>query len=159
MKKLLLIYISFLFSFCSVAPKKNSTQIISVDRYPVFKGCEQLEDNNDLEICFQNGFKNHIKNNFQYPKMAKSYGFEGKVYVKFKIDTYGKVSSAKVIKADFNQRIIRDTDRNDRIEESKAQIKSEALRLVRSVPEFIPAMKKGRYVTTQFTIPVTFYFR
>ena len=122
MKKLLLLFFTFLLSFCSIIPKNNDSQKLSVlSKPPVFPGCEELKTNKDLRNCFQNGISQHIKNNFKHPEIAKKYGIEATIVLNFIIDTTGKVSSAKVIEANFDQkkRIFSDGKDLDLIEEAK----------------------------------------
>lgn len=80
----------------------------------------------------------YINTHLRYPDQAREAGIEGKVLVMFIIDQNGKVSDATV------QRGI------------GGGCDQEALRVVRSMPQWKPAKKDGRAVKSVFVQPVMF---
>lgn len=74
-----------------------------------------------------------------YPKAAAEKGLEGKVIVKFIIDTDGTVKDPVVIK--------------DNVGGGCAE---EALRVVRMMPKWIPGTQKGQPVKVYYTMPIIF---
>jgi TonB family protein len=73
----------------------------------------------------------------RYPELAKKAGIEGKVWVKLRIDTDGKVIDAQLIKADH---------------ESLVEAALEAAKKF----EFEPAIMKGKPVAVWVTVPFAF---
>lgn len=80
----------------------------------------------------------YLQNNIQYPERAKSMNIEGKVYLSFLIDEYGKVSNV----------------------EKKRGIgggcDEEAIRVVKNMPRWNPGKQGGRPVKVQFNLPIEF---
>jgi TonB family protein len=73
-----------------------------------------------------------------YPPMAAKYNIQGKVYVQFMINEDGSVSDALVVRT-----LHKDLDK-------------EALRVVRNMPAWKPAVKEGKPVRTAYTCPIAF---
>lgn len=79
-----------------------------------------------------------IQENVTYPESSKLSAEEGTVYVTFVIDSNGKVKDPKIAKG------VSDA------------LNAEALRVVQSMPDWTPAMDKGKVVSVQFTLPISF---
>ncbi|MDH6355908.1 protein TonB [Dysgonomonas sp. PH5-45] len=79
-----------------------------------------------------------LKDNIKYPSLAADNGLEGKVIITFVVWKDGSISNAKVV-----QGIDPSCDR-------------EALRVVKSMPPWIPGMQNGVSVPVEYTLPVTF---
>ncbi len=79
-----------------------------------------------------------IKDNLKYPQIAKENGIQGRVILQFVVDETGKVIDPKVIRS---------------IDPS---LDTEAIRLVLSMPRWIPGMQDGKAVAVRYTIPVIF---
>lgn len=103
---------------------------------PIYPGCESLLPRPTM-ICFQKQIINHIRQNFNYPKEAKSNGFEGKVYIIFKIGVNGYVEG------------IRTRGPHPLLEE-------EAKRIISLLPQMNPGKQNGNPVSTPFSIPIEF---
>jgi TonB family protein len=82
-----------------------------------------------------------IDEHLQYPAAAKEKGIQGKVLVKCKISSEGKVSEVTVA-----QSVDVDLD-------------AEAVRVVSMMPTFNPGMIDGECVAMWHTIPVTFQIK
>lgn len=80
--------------------------------------------------------KKFIQSNIRYPH--KDVSVEGRVYVTMIIDTNGRVTDPRVVRG---------------ISEECDQ---EALRLVRSMPNWIPAQDNGKVVAARVRLPITF---
>lgn len=90
---------------------------------------------------FEGGFKavkKFIASEVKYPKDAKENGIEGRVFVEFCVDVNGEVCDAKVARGV-----------NDLLD-------AEALRVVSSLPNWIPGKDNGKKVKVQYTIPINF---
>lgn len=77
-------------------------------------------------------------NNIKYPSIAKENGITGRVYVTFVVGKDGKVRDAKIARG------------------IGGGCDEEALRVVRSMPDWKPGRQNGRDVQVQFTLPVNF---
>ena len=84
------------------------------------------------------GLMKYILKNINYPTIAKEYNITGKVYVSYIVDKTGTVTNVKVI---------RGVDKN---------LDEEAVRLVKSLPNYKPGKNKGRPARVMFTIPINF---
>ena len=82
-----------------------------------------------------------IKSNIVYPKTAKRMGIEGQVFVKAVIEKDGSVTTAHVLRGI--------SDACDK----------EAVRVVHSLPKWIPGKQRGQPVRTHIVIPIMFKLR
>ena len=91
---------------------------------------------------FQGGdlasFRTWVQKNSKYPADAMKDKTEGKVTVKFTINTIGKVSDIKILRSLSNS------------------IDNEIIRVLNTSPDWKPGLQKGKAVNQQFVIPVNF---
>lgn len=80
-----------------------------------------------------------LQQNIKYPKEAQEQGKQGRVIVQFVVNKDGSIS---------NDSIVRSVD---------PLLDAEALRVVRSMPNWTPGKQKGKPVRVRFTLPVTFH--
>jgi len=83
-------------------------------------------------------FYNYLKTSIKYPVISRLHGVQGKVMLKFVVDSSGQVSNVKVKKG-----LDRYTNR-------------EAVRIMRLSPHWIPGTIKGAKVSYVYYIPVSF---
>lgn len=98
----------------------------SVDVMPQFKG-------GDIEK-----FREWVRKNTRYPKLAAVNNIQGKVYVAFIVEGDGSVSNVKIVKG------------------IDPLINDEALRTVRSSPKWTPGRNKGVVVRVTYLIMLNF---
>ena len=79
-----------------------------------------------------------ISKNIQYPKEAEDANLQGRVIVSFVVEKDGSVSNAKVVRP------------------IDPLLDAEALRVVNSMPKWIPGKQNGEAFRVKYTIPVTF---
>ena len=79
-----------------------------------------------------------LSHNIQYPQNAYNSHIEGRVIVQFLVKEDGSVGDAKIVRSIF------------------PLLDEEALRVVRTLPKFNPAILNGKTVEYWFTIPVVF---
>ena len=79
-----------------------------------------------------------LQQNVKYPKEAQDQGKQGRVIVQFVVNKDGSIS---------NDTIVRSVD---------PLLDAEAIRVVRSMPNWTPGKQKGEAVRVRFTLPVTF---
>lgn len=85
-----------------------------------------------------NAFRDYIKDNLNYPPEAKSQGIAGRVLVRFNVSSEGKVKDVILIQG------------------THELLDEEALRVVKSSPDWKSGTLDGRKVAVQFTFPVMF---
>ncbi len=109
-----------------------------VEEMPRFKGCEEVADKIERERCAQEKLLKFIYTNIKYPEAARKAGIEGTVIVRFVIDKTGKVTSPE---------LLRDVG---------AGCGEEALRVVSSMPDWIPGKQRGKNVAVYFNLPIKY---
>ncbi len=79
-----------------------------------------------------------IRDNISYPPEAEEKNIQGKVIVQFVVDTVGQVGVVKVVRS------------------VDAELDQEAVRVVKTIPRFIPGTRLGKPVNVWYTLPVNF---
>ena len=110
-----------------------------VEKMPIFPGCESEKGKDEVNNCTNGKMYRHIMKEVVYPKSLKDSGIEGTVYVTFILDSLGNVTDPTVVKE------MKDTLFNQ-----------EAIRVINTLPRFIPAEKHGKPTKVQYTIPIRF---
>ena len=87
----------------------------------------------------QKALFDYLRFNTRYPKQAYRKGIEGRVVCQFVVKNNGKISNVKVVRSAGNKSLDR-----------------EAVRVIRSMPKWKPAMYQGKPVSVKYTVPVTF---
>lgn len=82
-----------------------------------------------------------ISKNIRYPMTAHKAGIQGRVAVRFLVRETGVLDSISIVR------------------KSDPLLDKEALRLVKSMPKWIPGKKGGKAADTYFTIPIVFKLR
>ncbi len=82
----------------------------------------------------------YLANNIKYPQTAVDMGIEGKAYLKFIVSESGNISNVKVIRG------VQDCPECD----------AEAIRVIKSMPDWKPGKVNGRAVNSTFTLPVQY---
>ncbi|MFC2087392.1 energy transducer TonB [Bacteroidota bacterium] len=111
---------------------------------------EEEEEEEEGEIFFivedmptfmggdQNKFREYIQKNLKYPTIAAENGIQGRVFVNFIVNEKGEVT---------NVTVVRGVD---------PALDEEAVRVVKSSPEWTPGRQRGKPVRVQFTFPIVF---
>ncbi|MCD4792997.1 MAG: energy transducer TonB [Bacteroidales bacterium] len=86
----------------------------------------------------KDALEQYMKENMQYPPEALKKDIQGRVIVNFTIDKSGKIKDAKVIRS------------------IHPLIDTEALRLIKNMPNWEPAVVNKETVSTKQTLPVMF---
>lgn len=124
----------------STDPNAIPTELITEHRQvveeptTVFESVEQMPKfpGGDTELM------RFISSNMKYPPIAAENGIEGRVVLRFVVDKTGKVSDISILRS---------------IDPS---LDKEAMRVVKSMPKWIPGMQNGRAVSVYYTLPVLF---
>ncbi len=105
-------------------------------------------DNNDEPIAFavveqKPEFHNgdsalmvYVANNFEYPEGVKELKISGRIFVKFTISEMGKVTNVHVIRGLY------------------PELDAEAVRVVKNMPDWIPAKQRGKPVAVNYVLPI-----
>ena len=88
-----------------------------------------------------NNFTRWVFENLKYPEIAKKEGYQGRIYVSFVVDEKGKVSDVRIINGAHDS------------------LNKEALRVIRSSPDWVPAKMGDINVPVTYTFPVIFKLR
>jgi hypothetical protein len=110
----------------------------SIQRAPIFPGCDESMSGEDLKKCFTEKISQHVSDNFD-TKKAKQFGVEGinRVYVRFKITDEGNITDV----------IARS---------SHPKLSNEGENAMQNLPKMKPGMHKGEAVNVIYTLPITF---
>ncbi len=100
----------------------------------IFTAVEQMPQFPGGEAELMKYVANHIK----YPTMAAENNIQGRVVVKFVVKKDGSVGEVQVLRG-------KDPD-----------LDKEAVRVVRTLPKFIPGKMNGQAVSVWFTLPINF---
>lgn len=111
-------------------------QFAVVEKRPVFPGCEDFESEDERNLCFQQKMGQHIGANFRFPETARKEGAGGVIIVNFIIEKDGSISEARILRS-----VHPDLD-------------EEALRVILLLPNFYPAMQRGKPVRMSFNMPI-----
>ena len=96
----------------------------------------------EVQPEFPGGMKEmmkYIQSNLKYPEAAKAAGAEGKAFVQFVVKADGSISDVQIMRSTGNE-----------------SLDAEALRVVKAMPKWRPAMNKGKAVNVKFVLPVVF---
>ena len=80
----------------------------------------------------------YLQANIKYPEQAKNNGLQGRVIVQFVVNKDGSICEDTILKS------------------VAPSLDAEAVRVVRSMPNWTPGKQKGEAVRVRFTLPVTF---
>ena len=132
----------------TISGVENNAQVVEVDSI-----CEiaQVPTDDDPEKVFQvvevqpefpGGMKEmmkYIQSNLKYPEAAKAAGAEGKAFVQFVVKADGSIENVEIMRSSGD-----------------ASLDAEALRVVKAMPKWRPAMNKGEAVNVKFVLPIVY---
>lgn len=131
----------YLLSSNKSAIKETMTSEISfkmLDQAPIFPGCEDYDNLEELKQCFSKSISQHVANNFN-TKLAKDMNLTGKqkISVAFEVSTSGEINNIKV-------RAVNEA------------LSNEAKRVINALPKLQPGMHNGKAVTVPYVLPIIF---
>ncbi|MBD5202177.1 MAG: energy transducer TonB [Bacteroides sp.] len=121
--------------------REHKDEVIVEEKKP-----EPVDDNKVFEVVEQKpqfpggdaALLKYIGDNLRYPAAAQENGIQGRVVVRFVVTKTGKVGEVQVMRS-------KDPD-----------LDREAVRVVKSLPAFVPGKMNGHSVNVWYTLPVTF---
>ncbi|MCF0203286.1 MAG: energy transducer TonB, partial [Bacteroidaceae bacterium] len=87
---------------------------------------------------FNGNINQWLAQNLKYPPVAAENGIEGRVIVQFVVGKDGGITNATVVRG------------------VDSSLDKEALRVVNSMPKWVPGKQNGQSVNCKFTLPVVF---
>ena len=131
MKKLILM--SFMVICCLMTANAQKT-VVSQTSQKVYEEVEQMPQ-------YPGGMQamaEFLQTNMKYPEDAAKQKVEGRVMVQFVVETDGSISDVHVAKQVF------------------PSLDAEAIRVVQSMPKWMPGKKKGKVVRVRYNLPIVF---
>ena len=114
--------------------KKNTVESGEDEEVIVFQVVEDMPEFPGGD----NALRKYITENIKYPVVAKKNGIEGKVYISFVVTKDGNIKDVTIARG------------------VAPSLDKEALRVVKSLPEWQPGKQRGKKVDVQFTMPINF---
>jgi protein TonB len=108
-----------------------------IDEDVIFQVVEQMPKFGNGDADLLNYLHKHIK----YPQMALESGISGTVYLQFVVDKQGKVGEVQVLRG------------------IGGGCDKEAVRVVKTMPDWAPGKQRGKPVSVYFHVPVHFNLR
>ena len=103
---------------------------------------EKIHQVVEVQPEFPGGMKEMMKfiqNSLKYPESAKAAGTEGKAFVQFVVKADGSIENVEIMRSSGD-----------------ASLDAEALRVVKAMPKWRPAMNKGKAVNVKFVLPIVY---
>jgi len=118
----------------------DDTPFMIVENMPALGPCKSMRGD-ERTMCTNGEIIKFVSKNTKYPSIAKDAGIQGKVYIYFVVGRDGYVKDVKVLR------------------EVDPRLDKEAKRVIESLPRFDPGQQRGKSVSVQYTIPVSFIIR
>lgn len=115
-------------------------EIISyAEHMPRFPGCEEKETlKKEKELCAQKSMLAFIYDKIKYPPLAIENGIQGTVVAQFVVDKDGSIQDLKIVK------------------DIGGGCGNETIRVLNTMPKWIPGIQHGRNVKVRYNIPVKY---
>jgi len=109
-----------------------------VDQKPIYPGCDGETTEEARWNCTNRSIQQFIAQNLVYPAEAKKDKLQGKVFVSMVISETGNVEDVQIHRG------------------VHPSLDQAAMDVVRKLPKIRPALKDGRTVRVQYTVPIDF---
>lgn len=110
---------------------------------PKAKSNNQILTFVEVDAEYPGGLQSMIQflaKNIKYPTRAVVKNIEGKLTIRFVVDTKGKISGAKILRG----------------MPECPECEAEALRVIKKMPKWKPALNNGKKVNAYFDLPIVF---
>ncbi|WP_299114561.1 M56 family metallopeptidase [uncultured Winogradskyella sp.] len=109
-----------------------------IEEVPTTTNCKDLLTNAERKRCMSDFIAKHVNSKFN-KGIADSLKLDGRqrIFVSFKIDKKGLVKDV-------------------RARASRQELEDEAIRVIKTLPQFIPGRQKGNLVTVPYSLPIVF---
>jgi hypothetical protein len=141
--------------YLSAKKVKTSTNCLEkTDSLPIFT----IVDEQPEFVGGANEMWKWIGANLKYPKEASEYGDEGKIYVGFVVEIDGSISNVSIKRASYlDRRVCCHSDSTIDVKSHTKALEVESMRLIASMPTWIPGKHKGVPVRVEYCIPLKFW--
>lgn len=123
------------------AQNKNNREVIGVEAPAKPPRSTSIYTATEQTAAFPGGEKmlyKYLKDNTNYPEIAKKNGISGTVYIDFIVNVDGSIEQVKILR------------------DIGGGCGAEAVRMVKQMPKWRPAKNNGKAVRSYFTLPVQF---
>lgn len=120
----------------NIAPPKAAPQVpqvVNMDQAPDSYPADYPRFPGGDEACLR-----WIQKNMTYPKECKELGIQGRVIAKMIVNADGKITDIEIRRS------------------PDERLSSEAIRVIKAMPDWIPAQKDGKAVESTFYLPIMF---
>ena len=139
--KIIFLFIIGLISF-QVSAQYADSIFTEADQMPYFPGCSAFKvGTDDKRKCSDQSAKALVFNHIIYPKKAKEAGIEGAVFVRFVVNELGQVTNPQILK------------------DIGGGCGEEALRMLKTMPKWEPAIHRGQKVKVALELSIHFYLK
>ena len=121
-----------LLSLASIPEKMPETELVA------WENQDSVQQRNPQFPGGEQACMDYLMQNIKYPPICRELGIQGRVIVQFMVGEDGSISEIEVV---------RSPDRD---------LSAEAVRLIKYMPKWKPAINGGKPVRCKFTLPVTF---
>lgn len=115
----------------------ESVNMAIVEEVPRWPGCE-VESGAAAQACTDAGVMRHVVKETKYPGKARRKGIQGQVIVRFVVERDGSVGDIKVVRP------------------VHPLLDEEAVRVVKTFPDFSPGLQRGKPVRVSYNLPLNF---
>ena len=130
-------------NMCAQSNIKDTLQNKPIDKYitaPLSSTPDSIRVYTKVDTMpqFREDINKYIQDSIRYPQEAKEKKIQGTVYIGLIIEKDGSISNIKVLRSYY------------------PILTNEAIRLVSTMPNWIPGKQKGKTVRVQYIIPIHF---
>lgn len=130
----------------TISSEDDQTQAQEVVQAPIEMPEEDPEENIVFVVAEkmpsfpggQQALMKYLNENIRYPIIAQENGVQGRVIVQFTVRKDGSIDDVKVVRS------------------ADPSLDKEAIRLVKSMPNWEPGKQRGKAVHCKFTVPIVF---
>ena len=121
-----------------VIDEPEEDPVLFAEFMPMFGDCDENLSSAERKACSDKALLRYFAENINYPAVARENGIEGKVILRFVVDKDGTITMPKALR------------------EVGGGCTEEALRVLKSMPEWKAGRQGGQFVKVIFTVPVSF---
>ena len=121
-----------------VIDEPDEDPVLFAEFMPMFGDCDESLNSKERKECSDKALLKYFADNIRYPAVARENGIEGKVVIRFVVDKDGTITMPEALR------------------KVGGGCTEEALRVLKSMPEWKAGRQGGRFVKVLFTVPVSF---
>jgi hypothetical protein len=153
MQRLGVLSVLFLFSACELFTSKEQTkqQIVQqeiqninwndVDKYPLFKNCDETAEKEDQKLCFQTTLTDYLYNALSQNQIVVNTNLQDTIAVTLIIRNDGSVALEEI-------------EQTQTVAKHIPNIKELITNALQNLPQIYPAVKRGVQVSTKVKLPI-----